>query len=840
MIITKKTSRTNKILKNKIVTSFLLFLFLAVTLIGIQALPNPAAEFYGTVKINVTVDAPIGTNVSVYDSNNVLCGYFIVSAAGYYGLLSCNGDDTETPADEGATSSDSISFYVDGVQALKYGNASWGSGIFHEVNITTGNLAPTFNHSLANYTINESSAFAYDINCSDANGDNISYYDNISKFDIDSSTGIISWTPVDSDVGTYDVTVICSDGLLNTSGVFTIIVNDINNAPVLASIGSLIAVESSLFVFDVNATDADNDTLTYSSNATLFAISSTTGVFSFTPTISQVGNYSINFSVSDGSLTDFEIVSFRVTRGPYCGDSSCGSSEDCSSCSGDCGTCATAAGAAGTGTAAEGGAAEEGAEGAATRIALCVENWKCSDWAACSLDGFQKRKCLDINKCGTKKKKPTDIQVCEYIPTCSDNIQNGIETGVDCGGSCTPCLILPSCSDGIQNQDEAGVDCGGSCDPCEITKFAKLPELPQLAPLAKQFPWLLLLLVSILLSSTYLGDKVYVRRLKKKEIEDFRKKIGKYKKIRKLVYIAASILAFIALVFTFYVYLLSDKPELMMQFIWIPCLLIIIVSVAAFFVVKHLKYYEYKKREKEQQLLLTHKREKRNLIKLEDDILSDMEAKIVVRIEDYNKKKIFEESVQGEANEIASLLNNLITDRKIKMKQLLIDEKIKNLAAKLSIDNELLDMAKEYPEFKAIINKLKALDFGFKKNKENIDDIEGYLMLIMDIAADKHLISVVKSKDMLINLYNQLVDVYEYFKKELDDIKEKEEGLIKLEEAYCKGIDDITKDTALMETIKANAKYASLYNSLVDLFNHYKKRQELFNALKQAEHGQTE
>ena len=46
-------------------------------------------------------------------------------------------------------------------------------------------------------------------------------------------------------------------------------------------------------------------------------------------------------------------------------------------------------------------------------------------------------------------------------PTCNDGIQNGDETGVDCGGSCP--LACPTCNDGIQNGDETGVDCGGSC-----------------------------------------------------------------------------------------------------------------------------------------------------------------------------------------------------------------------------------------------------------------------------------------------------------------------------------------------------------------------------------------
>ena len=52
-------------------------------------------------------------------------------------------------------------------------------------------------------------------------------------------------------------------------------------------------------------------------------------------------------------------------------------------------------------------------------------------------------------------------------PTCDDGIQNGDETGVDCGGSCPPCDDVATCDDGIQNGDETGVDCGGSCPPCE-------------------------------------------------------------------------------------------------------------------------------------------------------------------------------------------------------------------------------------------------------------------------------------------------------------------------------------------------------------------------------------
>ena len=68
-------------------------------------------------------------------------------------------------------------------------------------------------------------------------------------------------------------------------------------------------------------------------------------------------------------------------------------------------------------------------------------------------------------------------------PTCADNLRNGNETDVDCGGGVCPtcnsgrgCTIdrdcrakrfvagvcaAPSCSDGVQNGSESDVDCGG-------------------------------------------------------------------------------------------------------------------------------------------------------------------------------------------------------------------------------------------------------------------------------------------------------------------------------------------------------------------------------------------
>ncbi len=79
------------------------------------------------------------------------------------------------------------------------------------------------------------------------------------------------------------------------------------------------------------------------------------------------------------------------------------------------------------------------------------------------------------------------------VPTCDDGVQNGDETGVDCGGpACRAlgqrcfddgaCAVpadcmsgvcarntcqAPTCDDGLRNGDEADVDCAGGCAPCE-------------------------------------------------------------------------------------------------------------------------------------------------------------------------------------------------------------------------------------------------------------------------------------------------------------------------------------------------------------------------------------
>jgi len=72
----------------------------------------------------------------------------------------------------------------------------------------------------------------------------------------------------------------------------------------------------------------------------------------------------------------------------------------------------------------------------------CTPEWQCGAWIPCQMDNSQTRDCVDINFCDDKTDMPESFRNCLYMPTCFDNVQNGDETGVDCGGPCEPCSLV--------------------------------------------------------------------------------------------------------------------------------------------------------------------------------------------------------------------------------------------------------------------------------------------------------------------------------------------------------------------------------------------------------------
>jgi hypothetical protein len=157
------------------------------------------------------------------------------------------------------------------------------------------NAAPVITQ-ISNQSVNENLTFNYQVNCTDADGNPLNYYDNTSLFNIN-ATGFISDLPVEAEVGIYSISVICSDGNLNTSSIFNYTI--VNLAPVIfGQIPNQTKAQGASWQYDFNTTD-DTDNIVWAINSSLISINSTSGMISDTPAESEAGIYSIRVNVTD-------------------------------------------------------------------------------------------------------------------------------------------------------------------------------------------------------------------------------------------------------------------------------------------------------------------------------------------------------------------------------------------------------------------------------------------------------------------------------------------------------------------------------------------------------------
>ncbi len=70
-------------------------------------------------------------------------------------------------------------------------------------------------------------------------------------------------------------------------------------------------------------------------------------------------------------------------------------------------------------------------------------------------------KCIECNAGADCASKVCTTNACQAA-SCTDGVQNGAETGVDCGGTCAACPTA-TCFDGSKDGTETDIDCGGTC-----------------------------------------------------------------------------------------------------------------------------------------------------------------------------------------------------------------------------------------------------------------------------------------------------------------------------------------------------------------------------------------
>jgi len=113
-----------------------LILCFVITSFLVSAVPPVARTFWsqnGNSKLNGQ-PVPVGTVITAYDPDGVLCGQYTVTTQGQI-FFDCLGDDSDTPEDEGGEPGDIITFYMNGILATVIGgSAEWQSG-YQEVNI---------------------------------------------------------------------------------------------------------------------------------------------------------------------------------------------------------------------------------------------------------------------------------------------------------------------------------------------------------------------------------------------------------------------------------------------------------------------------------------------------------------------------------------------------------------------------------------------------------------------------------------------------------------------------------------------------------------------------------
>lgn len=174
------------------------------------------------------------------------------------------------------------------------------------------NDAPVFSSTPITTAI-EDSIYNYTVSATDVDkGDTLIYSAKTlpSWLSIDAATGLVTGTPGNDDVGMHTVSLIVTDSAKETdSQMFSITVENVNDAPEFSSTPITTATEDELYSYIVSATDVDaDDSLSYTALGmpSWLTFDTKTHTLSGTPTNDDVGTYNITLVVTDASKEEIK------------------------------------------------------------------------------------------------------------------------------------------------------------------------------------------------------------------------------------------------------------------------------------------------------------------------------------------------------------------------------------------------------------------------------------------------------------------------------------------------------------------------------------------------------
>ena len=180
------------------------------------------------------------------------------------------------------------------------GDSDSYGGLIDDVRLYEVHLSPVIT-SNAPTTAQFNATYSYQVTTDQPSGTQLHYQlaQGPAGMTVNEDTGLLTWVP--DQTGNFDVTINVSNACGGSAGqTFTITVSNANQPPVITSTPVTAGQVGTAYNYDVNATDADGDTLNYNLAVAPagMTIDAATGLIQWTP--AAKGSYPVQVEVSDG------------------------------------------------------------------------------------------------------------------------------------------------------------------------------------------------------------------------------------------------------------------------------------------------------------------------------------------------------------------------------------------------------------------------------------------------------------------------------------------------------------------------------------------------------------
>ena len=192
-------------------------------------------------------------------------------------------------------------------------------GVMHNVDLLLNMSIPELSPNITSDPVTnatEGELYVYDVDAYDPNNDILTYTLVVAPdgMEINSSTGLIKWTPTNEQVGNNTITIQVTDGIFYENQSFIINVLNVDYPPIIESEPITIAYISKKYIYQVNATDPENDTLQYKllEKPLNMNINKKTGLIRWIPLRRHIGINTIILEVRDNNLSTIQIFNITV------------------------------------------------------------------------------------------------------------------------------------------------------------------------------------------------------------------------------------------------------------------------------------------------------------------------------------------------------------------------------------------------------------------------------------------------------------------------------------------------------------------------------------------------